>query len=300
MIGHLSGHVKPEVIVFVMRSSMSTGSPATMKAIKRKPVVLDVANQIRAAILDGGLLPGSKIAQDELAAELAVSRLPIRQALLVLQREGLVFLDHGRGAIVAPLDIKFISDLFDCRAIVDGYVAAALAARRQFDVAVLRQIVRDGRAAARRGESRRDLIMGFHTAQYEALGNQVLSGIMEPLLDHVQRVVTFVQASTSGGRAGRKPRARGRGPGTGPRGLRSQVDTWDEHAEIVEAIARHRAGRARALARSHVERVKQVVIPYLVSAAPSQSSAGERRRAPDSPRRRYPKMAVTFDATGAK
>src|SRR5262249_3613182 len=98
-----------------------------MKSGKRKPVVPEVADQIRAAILKGALVPGSKIAQDELASSLGVSRLPIRQALLVLQREGLVLLDHNRGAVVAPLDIKFISDVFDCRAIVEGFVAAELA-----------------------------------------------------------------------------------------------------------------------------------------------------------------------------
>jgi len=266
-----------------------------MKTIKRKPVVLDVANQIRAAILDGGLVPGSKIAQDDLAAELGVSRLPVRQALLVLQREGLVFLDHGRGAVVAPLDIKFISDLFDCRAVVDGYVAAALAARKGFDPSRLRQIVQAGQDAASRGESRRDLIMEFHTAQYEAVGNQVLVRLMTPLLDHVQRVVTFVQDSTSGGRQ----RGRKSGSGKGQPGLRSQMDTWDEHAAIVEAIALRRAGRARVLARSHVERVKQVVIPYLVSTARparAKSPAGERRRGRDL----YAETSVTFDSARLK
>jgi len=265
-----------------------------MKAIKRKPVVLDVANQIRAAILDGGLVPGSKIAQDDLAAELGVSRLPVRQALLVLQREGLVFLDHGRGAVVAPLDIKFISDLFDCRAVIDGYVAALLAARKDFDAAALRRIVRDGRDAARRGESRRDLVLDFHMVQYEATGNQVLVRIMEPLLDHVQRVVIFVQDSTSGGR----DRSR-RSAGRGQPGLRSQMDTWDEHAQIVDAIAAHRVGRARALARSHVERVKQVAVPFLVSAASPHGKAakGQRRRTRDYPRAVSPKLTVTFDST---
>ena len=268
-----------------------------MKAIKRKPVVLDVANQIRAAILDGGLVPGSKIAQDELAAELGVSRLPVRQALLVLQREGLVFLDHGRGAVVAPLDIKFISDLFDCRAIVDGYVAAILAARRDFDATVLNRIVREGREAARRGESRRDLVMEFHVAQYEAVGNQVLATIMRPLLDHVQRVVTFVQDSTSKS-TGRKALS-----DKGQPGLRSQMDTWNEHAEIVEAIVGRRVGRARALARSHVERVKQVAIPYLVSAAPPsrrQSPLAERRRTRDVSRSDDSELRVTFDSARIK
>jgi len=251
-----------------------------MKTIKRKPVVTDVAYQIRAGILEGELVAGSKIDQDELAAELGVSRLPVRQALLVLQREGLVFLDHGRGAVVAPLDIKFISDLFDCRAVIEGYVAAALAARKDFDPAPIRRIVAEGKKAAASGESRRDLIAEFHTALYEATGNQVLVRMMNSQLDHVQRAVTFVKE-------------------TG--GLRSQADTWDEHAEILEAIAARRVGRARRLARSHVERVKQVVVAHLVSTAPSATKKSilrpreSRMGAPAQPQ-----TSVTFDAAWLK
>jgi DNA-binding GntR family transcriptional regulator len=272
-----------------------------MKAIKRKPVVMEVANQIRAAILDGGLVPGSKIAQDGLAAELGVSRLPVRQALLVLQREGLVFLDHGRGAVVAPFDVKFISDLFEYRATVDGYVAGALAARMNFDPRLLRQIVGEGRKAARRGESRRDLVMEFHTAQYEATGNQVLVRIMEPLLDHVQRVVTFVQQSSSNTKG--RDRLRKPQPGSTQPGLRSQAETWDEHAEIVEAIADHRVGRARALARSHVDRVKQVVVAFLVSAAPAkhlQPGFGRPAARPRSAGHHVSPLTVAFDSARDK
>jgi len=248
-----------------------------MKTIKRKPVVADVAEQIRESILSGALVPGSKIDQDELAEELGVSRLPVRQALLVLQREGLVFLDHGRGALVAPLDIKFIADLFDCRAVIEGHVAAVLAARKDFDPAPIRRIVEEGRAAARAGQSRRDLIAEFHTALYEATGNQVLVRMMTSQLDHVQRAVTFVKE-------------------TG--GLRSQGDTWDEHAEILEAIAAHRVGRARRLARAHVERVKQVVVAHLVSAAPSTTLKSKQRpretRVGSTPA--PARSGVTFDA----
>jgi DNA-binding GntR family transcriptional regulator len=269
-----------------------------MKAIKRKPVVLEVANQIRAAILDGGLRPGSKIAQDDLAEELGVSRLPVRQALLVLQREGLVFLDHGRGAVVAPLDIKFISDLFDYRAVVDGYVAAALAGRASFDPSRLRHIVHEGQDAARRGESRRDLVMDFHTAQYEAVGNQVLVRIMKPLLDHVQRVVTFVQASTSSPVGQRQPKA---AAGKRLPGLRSQIETWEEHEKIVHAIARHHVGLARALARSHVERVRQVAVAFLVSAAPTRRGVSADRRQPrEAVLDALPTFTITFDSTSIK
>ena len=137
--------------------------------------------------------------------------------------------------------------------------------------------------------------MEFHTAQYEAVGNQVLVRLMKPLLDHVQRVVTFVQDSSSGGRE----RPRKSGPGNGQPGLRSQMDTWNEHASIVEAISLRRAGRARLLARSHVERVKQVVIPFLVSTArPARPKllASERRRARDV----RAATSVTFDSARLK
>ena len=223
-----------------------------------------------------------------------MSRLPIRQALLVLQREGLVFLDHGRGAAVAPLDIKFISDVFDFRAIVDGYVAAALAARPDFDPGVLGRIMRDGREASARGEPRRDLVMEFHTAQYEAVGNQVLSRIMRPLLDHVQRVVTFVQS------AQRAMPAQMGGPGKPPRntlpGLRPQSETWDEHEAILEAITSGQVGRARTLARRHVDQVKQVAVAYLVSAAPGSVKRTERRRSRDATAEYPSGLSITFDS----
>ncbi len=268
-----------------------------MKAIKRKPVVADVASQIRAAILEGGLVPGSKIAQDALAAELGVSRLPVRQALLVLQREGLVTLDHGRGAVVAPFDIKFISDLFDFRAAVDSYVAGVLAARSGLDLTPLRQIVREGREAARQGESRRDLVVRFHTDQYEATGNQVVLRIMEPLLDHVQRVVRFVQASLVTKKHGSRASS-----SAALSGLRSQMETWDEHEEILDAIARHDVGRARALARAHVERVKHVAVPFLVSSVPPKSRrAAPGRRARGAADVQNPSaFAVTFDSLASK
>jgi hypothetical protein len=81
--------------------------------------------------------------------------------------------------------------------------------------------------------------MEFHTALYEATGNQVLVRIMEPLLDHVQRVVTFVQSPTGakGRDRLRKLRrapgnwacARRRRPGTSTPKLsrRSPTVAWD-------------------------------------------------------------------------
>jgi hypothetical protein len=119
------------------------------------------------------------------------------------------------------------------------------------------------------------------------------------LLDHVQRVVTFVQVSTSK-QGGRQRKAL---PGKGQPGLRSQMDTWDEHGEIVEAITAGRVGRARALARAHVERVKSVAVPFLVSSAsPTRrpTPSAERRRVREISRPAEPEQAVTFDSVRIK
>ena len=85
-------------------------------------------------------------------------------------------------------------------------------------------------------------------------------------------------------------------------GLRSQAETWDEHGEIIEAIARRDVGRARALARHHVDRVKQVVVPFLVSSVPPTkqhpgSSSQHRRNSGVGTQRAPAGRAVTFDSS---
>jgi DNA-binding GntR family transcriptional regulator len=62
-----------------------------------------VADQIRDRIVSGELAPGTRIYQDELADELATSRIPVREALRILQSKGLVTLHSNRGAWVTKL-----------------------------------------------------------------------------------------------------------------------------------------------------------------------------------------------------
>jgi DNA-binding GntR family transcriptional regulator len=63
-----------------------------------------VAGHLRAAILDGDLAPGERIRQEEVAERLGASRLPVREALRMLEAEGLVEQEPHKGARVARLD----------------------------------------------------------------------------------------------------------------------------------------------------------------------------------------------------
>jgi DNA-binding GntR family transcriptional regulator len=63
-----------------------------------------IADHVREQILSGTLKPGTRIRQDDLAAELSASRLPVREALRILQSAGLVTLQSNKGAWVTRLD----------------------------------------------------------------------------------------------------------------------------------------------------------------------------------------------------
>src|SRR3989442_4194520 len=201
-----------------------------MRRIKRDTAVVDaVTSELRSAILSGVLEPGSRIRQEDLAGRLAVSRAPVRQALLVLENEGLVRADRWRGAIVAPLDSLMIRDLYQFRGLIERHVATLLAGQEDFDSAPHRAVVAAGRQAASKQDISRliELDLAFHTGLYEAVGNGVLSHGMHGLWTHVRRLMA---ATLTLGHAS---------------------EIWDEHGAILDAIASHEGDRAGSLAASH-------------------------------------------------
>ncbi|MGI9659738.1 MAG: GntR family transcriptional regulator [Gaiellaceae bacterium] len=84
---------------------------------------------IRGAILDGRLAPGSRLKEEQLAAELGISRTPIREALLVLQTDGLVEAAPNRGATVRSYAPADLDELYQLRGLLEGH-AARIAAER--------------------------------------------------------------------------------------------------------------------------------------------------------------------------
>src|SRR5437867_6791605 len=84
---------------------------------------------IRQAILDGRLEPGSRLKEEELARELGISRTPVREALLMLQAEGLVDAVPNRGAMVRVHTPEDLDDLYQLRALLEGYAARRAALR---------------------------------------------------------------------------------------------------------------------------------------------------------------------------
>jgi DNA-binding GntR family transcriptional regulator len=84
---------------------------------------------IRNAIIEGRLEPGSRLKEEELARELGISRTPVREALLMLQAEELVVASPNRGATVRVHDAKDLQDLYELRALLEGYATRRAAER---------------------------------------------------------------------------------------------------------------------------------------------------------------------------
>ncbi|KQQ33005.1 GntR family transcriptional regulator [Duganella sp. Leaf126] len=77
------------------------------------------ADALRRKIMAGELAEGSSLRQDALAAELGISRIPLREALVQLEGEGLVKIVAHKGAVVAGLSIDEISELFMLRSVLE-------------------------------------------------------------------------------------------------------------------------------------------------------------------------------------
>lgn len=85
--------------------------------------------RIRQAIVEGRYRPGQRLVEQRLADELNLSRTPVRQALHLLEAEGLVVSERNRGAMVRPLTEKDLFDMYELRARLEALAAERAAAR---------------------------------------------------------------------------------------------------------------------------------------------------------------------------
>jgi len=189
-----------------------------------------VSEQIHAMILGGRLKPGERLIEDKLSAELGVSRVPVREALLALSAQGLVRIEPRRGATVAEITPKTVAELVEVRALLEG-LNAKLAAQRHDPEIVnqLRDTLSRGNTAAQAGtrEELANLNAEFHDRLAEASRNSVLSEVMRGLRER-----TSLAFAING-------RARAR-------------EDWAEHAGVLAAVIAGDSELAALLANRHV------------------------------------------------
>ena len=92
-----------------------------------------IVERLRALILTGEYGPDERLIEEQLAERLGVSRTPVRQALTMLEAEGLVEIAPNRGATVCSFSIEDVWDIYDLRAVLEGHAARRAAGRIERD-----------------------------------------------------------------------------------------------------------------------------------------------------------------------
>ncbi|SMC05701.1 transcriptional regulator, GntR family [Rubrobacter radiotolerans DSM 5868] len=142
--------------------------------------------RLRAMILTGEYRPDERLVEEQLAERLGVSRTPVRQALTMLEAEGLVEIAPNRGAVVCSFSAEDVWDIYDLRAELEGYAARRAASRVTVeDLALLAGLVAEqeeiGTGPERSEEVRRLVAVNqrFHGRIVEASGNRRLARLIQ-------------------------------------------------------------------------------------------------------------------------
>jgi DNA-binding GntR family transcriptional regulator len=192
-------------------------------------------SEMRRAIVEGEMAPGSKLSEPELARRYGVSRGPLREALRRLEARNLVELKANVGARVVHLSLPQLLEIYLVREALEG-LAARLAAERmdRTEIAELRalledhqdQMVQEGGWAYFQKEGDLD----FHYRIVQGSGNSRLIRLLCNDLYHLVRMYRCQFGMAS-------PRAK---------------PAYSEHLLIVDAIAARDAEQAEMLMRCHV------------------------------------------------
>jgi DNA-binding GntR family transcriptional regulator len=148
-----------------------------------------VFKYIKAQIINGHYQPGESLVESKLADELGVSRTPIREAIRLLELEGLVETIPNKGAIVLGISDKDVEDIYAIRKLIEG-LAARWAAERinAVDKKELEKIIDLMEFYAQKGDldELADLDNKFHQIIYEASGSKILNLTLSNLHQYVQ------------------------------------------------------------------------------------------------------------------
>ncbi|MEW1697674.1 GntR family transcriptional regulator [Streptomyces sp. NPDC091278] len=187
--------------------------------------------ELRERIIEAEYPAGMRLVEREIADELRVSRVPVREAMQRLESEGFLSVQPRRGSVVADFGPEQAAYLFDVRENLEG-LAARLAARHA-DPARLRDLERLLARARRAAESGRlreavSLNADFHRRIVELSGNPLLVDLMAPLDSRLRRLFRLTSAHSDG------------------------EPMCGAHERLYEAVRDGDEDAAEALARAHV------------------------------------------------
>jgi DNA-binding GntR family transcriptional regulator len=217
------------------RKARAAASPRSSDASSAGPTQR-IVESITTAIIERRLMPGTKLAEQQIADIFGVSRTLVRQALNQLSRDRLVTLEPARGAFVAQPSVQEARQVFEVRIMLEAAMVKQLCALiSDAQIAELRSHIRAEAAAVARTDvsGRTRLLADFHVVLARMLGNQVLAELLEDLLTRSSLIALMYQSS------------------------HSAEHSQGEHVAIVDALEKRDARAAVRLLESHLGNVER-------------------------------------------
>ena len=214
-------------------------------ALKQRRTAADyVADSLRAAIDRGEFRDGEELNQVQLAEHYGMSRVPVREALRRLQAEGLVNLEAHRRAVVVGFSVERILEIFDIRAMLEGYMLQRAAPN--LDGAALDRLAKlcDEMDAARGHDAWLAKNREFHQTLWTAAQAPTALQLVEQLTTQVERYLRRTE-----------------------RGVDRQREAGKEHREIVEALRAGKVPTARKALERHVAGTRERIRARLTDAS---------------------------------
>ncbi len=218
----------------VGRTGRARSAPVPL--VRPAPLRQAVYDALAEMIINRSLLPGEHLVEHELAVQLGISRQPVREALQRLQSEGWVDLRPGQGAFVHTPTEDEADQLFAVRTLLEaesGRLAAGAANKK--DVQRLWELWQAGIDALASGNT--DALVTANADLHAFVLSMSKNVILIELSESVDRRVRWYYA----------PLAQTRGQ-----------QAWDEHAELIRAIAAGEGDKACDIMRAHTERTRSM------------------------------------------
>lgn len=210
-----------------------------METIEIMPARVKITSILKKAIFSGEYKSGEELSLTGVAAQLGVSRTPVREAFQTLEAEGLITLRMNKGAIVNKINRKFIKDNFEMRILLESEAAARAAANGMEVSSLLVRLyhMRDNLDSLSRNDYE-ELNQDIHMAIWNASDNQKLKSYLLELWN---------------------------GPSTGhsiPEISSHYKNSTFEHISILHFIRDRLPEEARKAMTQHIARSKDNILKY--------------------------------------
>lgn len=218
-----------------LRSESGTRVGRSAMVVQGDGLAEQVYRLLRDDIVEGRLKAGERLSVPEVAAQLGVSRSPVREAITRLAYGGLAVLEPRRGAVVATITLEELRDIYEIREVLEGLVCR-LAAERITDEAILilDAAMARHRAAVEAGDSQahKDLDQLFHQLLRASARHARVAESLNVLQDQIRMAMGVT----------------GRGSG-------APMQALADHEAILLAVRARNRTAAEAAGRAHVARL---------------------------------------------